>query len=280
MNLGKLIPVLDQFLSRYKNDKLSLAIQKNISWALLLKMGSAVCVYLTIPILIKSISAERYGQWVTLASLIPIISILDLGLGNWLKNTLARSVAQNQTDEAKELVSSVYFIFGLIMILLILTGVAITAFFNWDFLLSSKENSAYLPNVLVGFVIIVFTVQFLLRLINAVFAATHENYFSYAMNFSTNVTILIVSVIFYLLSVKNIWIWFMLLSCAPVLVLTAFSFYYFGTRGQKFSPSIQGINTSRLLKLTYSSLPFFIGSLCSVILFSTDSLIINHFFNP
>lgn len=61
----------------------------NIALAMAAKLVSMAVAVLSVPLLLQLLGTHDYGIWVTLTSLIAFISLLDLGVGNSMRNSVA-----------------------------------------------------------------------------------------------------------------------------------------------------------------------------------------------
>ena len=64
----------------------------------------------SVPITLHYLGQERYGLWMTISSLVVMLSFADLGLGNGLLNAIAQSSGRDDRDSAHKAVSSAFFI--------------------------------------------------------------------------------------------------------------------------------------------------------------------------
>lgn len=71
---------------------------KNISLALMSRFVSIGVAIFSVPMLLQLLGTEIYGIWATLVSLIAFIGLLDLGMGNSLKNSVAVSLNESQVE--------------------------------------------------------------------------------------------------------------------------------------------------------------------------------------
>jgi O-antigen/teichoic acid export membrane protein len=70
----------------------------NIAWAMVAKLVSMAVAVLSVPLLLSLLGTDRYGTWATLTSLVAFISLLDLGVGNSMRNSVASmSAAAEET---------------------------------------------------------------------------------------------------------------------------------------------------------------------------------------
>ena len=72
----------------------------NIAWAMTSRLVSIVVAVLSVPLLLSLLGTDRYGIWVTLTSLVAFISLLDLGVGNSLRNSVA-SVSETNVESVR-----------------------------------------------------------------------------------------------------------------------------------------------------------------------------------
>lgn len=61
----------------------------NIVLSIATKIMTMLVAILSVPILLQLLSTDQYGTWVTLTSLVAFISLLDLGVGNSIRNSVA-----------------------------------------------------------------------------------------------------------------------------------------------------------------------------------------------
>lgn len=78
------------------------AIARNIAGAGASRLVSMAVAVVSVPILLKLLGKEEYGTWVTLTSLLAWVSILDLGVGNSLRNSIARMIDTSHAAEVRQ----------------------------------------------------------------------------------------------------------------------------------------------------------------------------------
>jgi len=69
---------------------------------------------LLVPITLPYLGAERYGVWMTLLSLVALVGITDLGMGNALVTIIARADADRDDTTAGRYVSTAIALFTVI----------------------------------------------------------------------------------------------------------------------------------------------------------------------
>lgn len=63
--------------------------RSNIVWSMAAKLVSMLVSIFSVPLLLQMLGTQQYGTWVTLTSLVAFISLLDLGVGNSMRNSVA-----------------------------------------------------------------------------------------------------------------------------------------------------------------------------------------------
>lgn len=86
---------------------------------------------LLVPMTIHYINATQYGIWLTLSSIIGMVSMFDLGLGNGFRNRFAEAKARGEIEAARQLVSTTYFALGIVVSILLIIALIINMFVDW-----------------------------------------------------------------------------------------------------------------------------------------------------
>lgn len=73
------------------------------------KAITALTTLISVPLTVKYLGAERYGLWMTISSVIAMLSFADLGLGNGLVNAIAEAHGRDDRAAASRYVSSSFF---------------------------------------------------------------------------------------------------------------------------------------------------------------------------
>lgn len=255
------------------NDK---TLKKDISILMLLKPLSMILSYIYVPIVLGYLGEEKYGVWVTLLSIISWVNYFDIGIGNGVRNKITECLAESDTKRAKEIVSTGYlattvisFTFFLVFSL-IFVSFDLTSFFNLNV---GDENST---------VIILISVAFIC--LNFIFALAKS--ISYAMQKSTAVSLVGV-----LVQIVNICIVFILSHIMNASLLAVAVMYgCTAVLGNVFLDiilmvkypftrmSVLSIKLSELKEIVSLGLLFFTMQICSLVLNTTDNLLISRYF--
>ncbi len=74
------------------------------------KIASMLVIILGVSFTLNYLSSEKFGIWMTISSLIGLLSFLDLGIGNALTNTVSKSFSTNNRNDIKDAVTGGLFI--------------------------------------------------------------------------------------------------------------------------------------------------------------------------
>jgi O-antigen/teichoic acid export membrane protein len=82
-----------------------LSVAANTALATVSRGFSIAASFMSVPLLLSLLGRDNYGAWVTLSSLTAAISLLDLGFGNSLRNSVASSNHANLSFVRREFIS-------------------------------------------------------------------------------------------------------------------------------------------------------------------------------
>ena len=120
------------------------------------------------------------------------MDLLDIGLGNGLKNKFAQSIALGDEYLAKIYVSTSYFLLTIIVIPFYLLFIGLNSFIDWTRILNTPEYMGIELNKLVFVVFTFFCVQFVIKLLTTIFIAYQKPAFSDFIYFLSNFVTFIV----------------------------------------------------------------------------------------
>ncbi len=152
----------------------SVKVKRNIL-ALLIRRGISVVIsYLMVPLLIGYLNPTRYGIWLTVSVFITWFYLLDIGLGNGLRNRFAEAIATGNDKLAKTLVSTTYSLISIIAILVLVVFFIINPLINWPKLFNVPVEYAADLNGLMIIMASYFSLQFIVKLIGTVLTADQQ----------------------------------------------------------------------------------------------------------
>ena len=90
-----------------------------------------------VPIVLGYLVQEKYGVWITLTTIVNWIHLLDVGMGNGMRNKLAEAIAKGQVEKGKVFVSTTYGILGSIFLGVMVLFFLINPQLNWQNILKT-----------------------------------------------------------------------------------------------------------------------------------------------
>ena len=146
-------------------------VKKNAIGSLTIKLLSMIVDFAKVPILLSYLDSERYGLYVTIASIVYWTHNFDFGLGAGLRYKLTTAIAVGDFHYGRRLVSTAYYSMSTIMGCLLLILLPIIACLDWGSMLNTNIVANQELILCVSLVLIVFVVQFVLELITYVLQA-------------------------------------------------------------------------------------------------------------
>lgn len=252
-----------------------MTVKKNIFLMALFKGLSVGLTFLLVPILIHHIGASRYGAWVTLLSVFSWISLIEVGIGNGLRNKLTECFSDGQEYLAKIHISTTYYLLAktaFILIPLLMLAICLVdlnqTFSILDF---SDEILAQLSLILV-------------LTIGAGLIISPFKSIAYALQVSTVETLaqfvqqalfIIGLLILIFLSITDIRWLGGVYGVALLLTGLLFSIWLFQRKPDLF-PRLAQVDTEKTRQMKNLGVGFFVIQIAGLIIYSTDNLIIAH----
>jgi O-antigen/teichoic acid export membrane protein len=153
--------------------------------------------FLSVPLTVHYLGAERYGVWLTISSLLTWMAMTDFGLsGNALINVLAESSGRDDSEGARQYASSAFWVLTSISAV---TGIIATLTFFWIpwravFRVSAATSSHELY-LACGLTLAFFVMGFPLSLQYSTYYAYQDGYLANIWSIATNSVALIALVI-------------------------------------------------------------------------------------
>ena len=268
------------FIQNQKKDDRSFQIYKSLFFSLVAQFGNILISLLLVPITLGYLDKDRYGIWLTLISIISWVYLLDVGLGNGLRNKLTESIASNDTVQAKGYITTTYFFLGIFSIIMLIILLPSCYYINWNHFLNvkhvNKDELLYTVIILLSF----FSFHFFLKLIGTVYLALQKPYVTQYLTLIINIVNLMVLFVIksiYIQSLKPIAI---LLGASQLIVYSMFTIYSFKGPLKKFCPEWNLIKKQYVRPLFSMGIKFFVIQITGVIMFTSSNIIISKFSEP
>jgi O-antigen/teichoic acid export membrane protein len=262
------------------NHERTALINKNIFFSLVLKGGSVLITLLMVPLTINYVNPVQYGIWLTIGTIVYWFTVLDIGLGNGLKNEIAYSLAINDESKIKSYVSTTYAVLSLISLAVFFIFYVGSSFFNWNKILNVPEGLGYDIRQILMIVIGFFCFEFILQLVNVVLGATQQVFKSSVILFLGQLIGLVTIYILTLTVPGSLKVLVFALAGAPVVALLIASIYLYSKELRKFAPSVRSIDFSHSKKLLNIGGIFFLLQIGAMVLIHSNNFIISRVLGP
>lgn len=253
---------------------------KNIVASFFVKGWSAIIVLLMVPLTLKMLGAYSNGVWLTISGILIWIDFMDIGLGNGLRNTLAKYVAIGDDEKARMAVSSTFFILTIIIIpLLLLFCVLIQVLDIYNVLGISR---AIVPNLgsILTIALVMTSITFILKAIGNLYMGLQLPAISNLIICLGQTLALVVTFIAYLLGCRSLMYVVFINTLSPLIIWSAFYPYTFYYRYPQYRPSVKYIDKQISSLLCSQGIKFFVLQIFSVVLFASVNIIISKLFSP
>lgn len=118
------------------------AIRKAGLAALGARSASIVTSLLSIPFVERYLGDERFGLYLTLISLIALLSLTDFGVGAALKTRIAQATGRDEISEVKALVSNAFFFLAFVSLVSITIAALLQLTVPWNVLFNVADPQA------------------------------------------------------------------------------------------------------------------------------------------
>ncbi len=264
---------IHEISSSYRNKNLL----KQVSSSVIFKVMSVAIGLLLVPAVLGKLGKESYGVWVILLSLMQWIALVDVGIGNGLKNKLTEALALNRLQSAREYVSTAYFCVLIIAVGLIIVLIPIFLLVNWNQFFNYHQSSASELTMIMMIFVSSVIIYLILSLINQVLNSLQKNSLTTLPSIFSNLVFLLI-VKFLIPDVQSSLFIIVLIYCLSfILCIGAFNIAVF-KRYSYLRPSLSHFKKDKIRAILSLGIKFFIIQITCIIIFSTDNLIITQLF--
>ncbi len=263
-----------------KEDRRSALIRKNIVFSFLLKIWSAVVIFLLVPYTLKCLGEYKNGVWLTMSSILLWIDQLDIGLGNGLRNKLAMYIADGNIEKARETVSST---FAMLFVVVVPVAVILCSFINNADLYSLLNiDIKFVTNLQEVFSVATIFVcaTFVLKFIGNFYLGLQLPAVNNLLVVSGQTLALLGTMILYYNGVSSLVSIAVINTFPPLIVYIIAYIYSFYYKYKNLRPFFGGIKMMMVRQLFGFGIQFFILQMAGCILFMTSNMLISRFFSP
>lgn len=255
-------------------------LAKNSMLLLIYRCASMVISLLYVPVVLGYLGIGLYGIWATILSVLSWINYFDIGIGNGLRNRLSASLARNDSESVvKGLISSAYFLLAVVMLLVALLAIVLFQFIDWNSLLNVSVDLYPDVRPIIEISFLLMCVSFFLSIVSSMYYATQQAHVVSLIGVAQQV-IMLASVFLLTLTRGDklggvAWAY----GLSAIVVQLVFTFIFFA-RNRACIPGIRYIRKDYALNVTGLGLQFFVVQIASLVLFSTDNVVVSNLFGP
>jgi len=263
----------------FSNNRSSVVL-KNIFGSFVVKGFSILITLFLVPVTVKILNQEKYGVWLTLFSIVSWFNMMDVGIGNGFRNKFTEAVSKNEKIAAKQLMQTFYAVMALVSAGIFMVYLCIHPFLNWHNILNVSLKFDENIGSIVLFTFGLFCMQLYLKNITTVLLALHKTTISNLLFFLGNLVALLAIFVlnaFHHVSLLSIATVYMV---APNVVFLVASILLFQTSLREYNPFPLKIYSPRLKSLVGLGFKFFFIQITTIIMFSSDNIIITQLFGP
>lgn len=258
----------------------SVKAKKHVLASFAIKGGNILISFLLVPLTIGYLDQTRYGIWLTLSSVVMWINFFDIGLGNGMRNKFAAAKAKGELEKARIYVSTTYAAMFLIMGTVWLIFLGIFPFVSWDQVLNTPAGLGVEIGSVVLIVISFFCLRFVLQLLGKLLIADQRPSLNLAFNLIAGIVSITVIYLLTQTTEGSLLYVSLTLSASPVLVLLLASLMFYRGQYRHYRPALKYVRMGEFRSLMGLGSQFFLVQLASVILFTTDNMIITQILGP
>ena len=258
----------------------SAVVKRNILMSLLIKGISVIISLLLVPMTLGYVSAEIYGVWLTISSILHWLTYMDVGFTLGLKNRLTEALAKEDYEKGKILVSTTYFIMIVIFVPLAFIFYFISPLIDWCTVLNVQASNQEIILKTIQLLFIFVSLQMIVNVFIAVVAAHQKTALSSLFNVIGQFFSLVIIGGMSQFLEPSLYNLAFAYSMMPILIVAISSVIYYKTSMSKIAPSTQSINLSYIYDLLNLGVKFFIIQIQQIVLYQATNLLISHLDGP
>ena len=237
--------------------------------------------FVSVPLTVHYLGAERYGVWLTISSLLFWVALTDFGLaGNSLVNVLSEAVGNDDREAARHYAASAFW--ALVAIALIIGGVFMAAFHSipWRaiFRVSDATSTQELKSTC-ALVLTLFVINLPLSLLRSLYNAHQDGYLANIWGIVSGVVSLLGLIVVTRLhgGLPQLVI---AVGGVPALVLLANAYHAFVRRYPWLAPAPSAVRWACIRRLLKLGGKYMIMQLASLGIYQSQAMIITQMLGP
>ncbi|MCZ6772580.1 MAG: oligosaccharide flippase family protein [Proteobacteria bacterium] len=229
---------------------------------------------ISIPLALGYLGTERYGLWLTITSVIALLTFADLGIGNGLLNVLSEAYGKNDRAAAQRYVASGFLILGAVAAALLVVFAGLYPLVPWPRLFNvASDIAAWEAGPATAVLAGCFAVNILLSVVQRVQMGFQEAYANHLWQGIGNILGLAGLLLVIHLEAGLPWL-VLVVASGPILAQLCNGALLFGLRKPWLRPRIRNAAAADARRIIRTGLLFFVLQLASVVALQSDNIII------
>lgn len=249
-----------------------------VSASAIFKAVSTASSVLYIPIILSQLHAEQFGVWTGLLSIISWIAFLDIGINNGLQTILSKYIAADRITDAREVLGAGFVLISIISCAAFVIATVVFQFIPWQYVLNTTLKTDAEFSMLASEAAFFTLTNLAIGQISALAAAKQKTSFIAFSQGLLNLALLLLTMAFAHVSELTLKEMPLIYGASQTLSSVALLFVVL-RKYSSFSP-IFVFSLRRFGEILTPGKYFFATNIAVLFLFSTDKILMLHYFGP
>lgn len=255
-------------------------LKRNSTLLAVYKAVSMVLSLIYAPVVLGYLGTGLYGIWATVLNVISWVNYFDIGISNGLRNKLSAALAKNESDSRiRSLISSAYVMLSLVVAVIMVLSLVVFVFIDWDAVLNIS------PDLYEGATLII-QVSYALMCLGFIFSICKSLFFSVQQAHVVNLlgvvqqaAMLASVLLLYGFAGDRLMAVAVAYGVSALVVELVFTMVFFA-RHKSWAPTPAAANRADAKDVTGLGVQFFVVQIASLVLSTTDNIIVSNIFGP
>jgi O-antigen/teichoic acid export membrane protein len=263
-----------------KGHKRSVKARKNIFASFGIKAAGLIVAFVKVPIILNYLNIDKYGVWLTIASIVTWVNYFDMGIGHGLRNKFAVALAENNHQKAAKLVSTAYFYITLIFLGIGLIVVPFIFFADWQNILNTTlvSNRELMFSVLAVFII--FITRFIFNLLTSILKGDQRPAMADLFLPVGSVLSLIFILLMDFIEKDSLFLASIAIALPPLLTVFIANIIFFSKKYRHYRPRFSMVDKKHFTDIFSLGVKFFAIQLAALVMFASSNIILTQIVNP
>lgn len=255
-------------------------LKKNSRLLALYKVISMLLSLVYAPVVLGYLGTGLYGIWATVLNVVSWVNYFDIGISNGLRNKLSASLARREGDEkARSLISSAYFMLTLVVVAILAISLIVFQFIDWDSVLNISPDLYSGATLVVQASYALMCIGFLFSICKSLFFAVQQAHIVSLLGVVQQLAMLLSVLVLYGYRGDKLMAVAIAYGTSALLVELVFTAIFFA-RHRRWIPNLNYASRVDAKEVTGLGVQFFVVQIASLVLSTTDNIIVSNIFGP